>query len=325
MAYTNTELLKFLDLPDTIVEALQSKQSSTYTPARNQFLNALVNKIAYQKVDAPNVSNPFDKYWGFPINYGDTIENVFTPLKQGKKFNSDATNPFAKEKPEVIPLYGQINYEMQYKVTIEDAMLRRAAFNEYGFMQLIDTILANQPKARALDHYWATLTMLNNADLFANGFETVTRGANDKATAEVVTKKIIEVVSSFQLPVNTNNKLQQYNPTELSKCLLIIKQDVLNSINLDYLAGVYNLSKVELIKNIIPVASFQTLNESGETIGEDLDFMIIDTDGLDMHKALEDGGELYNPEGKYTNHYLNSWALFGFKYYYNARAFKLSA
>ena len=323
MAYTNTELLKFLDLPDTIITGLQTKESATYTAARNQFLNALVNKIAYQKVDAPQASNPFDKYWGFPINYGDTIENVFVPLKQGKKFNSDATNPFAKDKPEVIPLYGQINYDMQYKVTIEDALLRRAAFNEYGFMQLIEQILGNQPKARALDHYWATLTMLNNPDIFANGIEEIVDEGDAKVNAENITKKIIDVVSSFQLPVNTNNKLQQYNPTELSKCLLIIKQDVLNSINLDYLAGVYNLSKVDLIKNIIPVASFQTLNESGETIGDDITFMVIDTDGLDMHKALEDGGELYNPEGKYTNHYLNSWAVFGFKYYYNARAFQL--
>ena len=32
---------------------------------------------------------------------------------------------------------------------------------------------------------------------------------------------------------------------------------------------------------------------------------------------------IYNPKGKYTNQYTNLWKVFGFKYFYNAKAFKL--
>ena len=326
---TNAEILEYLELPDTIVTALGSKEVSVYQPARNQFLNAIVNKILYQYVDSPNVNNPFEKYDGAPINYGDTIENVYTRLPKGYKFDPNATDPFTKKKPEVITLYGTINYEMQYEVTIEDALLRRAVLSEYGFMNLINKILGNMPKRMRLDHYFATLRMLNNQDLYADGFEKVTRGATDEETAKVVTRKIVDTVTSFALPSTANNALGEYQITDKSKVLLIIKQELLNSINLDYLAGVYNLSKVDLINNIIPVQSFQVQQEDEDgkttTIGEDLDFIILDTDGFDMHKALEDGGEIYNPKGKYTNHFLNSWKVFAFKYYFNARAFKLSA
>ena len=52
--------------------------------------------------------------------------------------------------------------------------------------------------------------------------------------------------------------------------------------------------------------------------------MVIDTKGFDNHVALEDGGMIYNPKGKYTNHFYNLWKIISFKYFYNARAFKLS-
>jgi hypothetical protein len=90
---------------------------------------------------------------------------------------------------------------------------------------------------------------------------------------------------------------------------------------------VFNLSKVDLIKNIIVVDGFQTvLTTEGNLVtnGEDLDFIIVDTKGMDNHVALQDGGLIYNPEGKYTNHYYNLWKIISFKQFYNARAFKLS-
>ena len=88
----------------------------------------------------------------------------------------------------------------------------------------------------------------------------------------------------------------------------------------------FNLSKVDLIKQIIPVRSFKTIapdTEDAEEVGEDLDFIILDAKGFDIHPALEDSGMIYNPKGKYTNHFTNSWKIISYKYFRNARAFKV--
>ena len=323
---TNEQVVKALELPSTIISDLQTAQGSQFQAVANQFLEALFNKVIYQTVDSMDFSNPFKRYDSFPISFGDTIENIFVEMPKGYKFDKDATDPFAKAKPSVKTLYATINYEMQYETTIEDSLLRRATLNEYGFMNLIETILSSLSKSMNIDEYFATLTMLNNANLFANGIETYTSGATDEETAKIITKKIIDVATNMQLPNTKNNKLKTLNSTANNRLLLVIKQDILNSINLDYLTGVFNLDKVDLIKNIIPVETFQYKDGESEVLkGEDISFMIIDTKGFDNHVALQDGGMIYNPKGKYTNHFYNLWKIISYKYFYNARAFKVSA
>ena len=320
---TNAQMVDFLGLPQDIITKLQTAQGDTFSATANQFLSALVNKIVYQSVDSMEFTNPFKKFDGRPINYGETIENIFVEMPEGYKFNSEATNPFAKKKPSVKTLYASINYDMQYKVTIEDSLLRRAALNEYGFMNLIDTILAQLQKRVSLDEYFATIAMLNNEDIYAAGFEEVSVSSDAKARAEKVTRTIINTMSRFTLPGNGNNALGVLQSSKKEDVLLIIKAELLNDINLDYLAGVYNLSKVDLLSQIIPVDSFVTTNASGEEVGTDIDFVMLDTKGFDIHTNLQDGGMIYNPEGKYTNHYANLWKVLSFKYFYNARAYKL--
>lgn len=324
---TNPELLEYLELPEDILTQLQTAQGSEFQAVANQFLSALVNKILYQTVESMEFTNPFKKYDSFPITYGDTIENIFVELPVGYKFDKDATDPFTKRNPSVKSLYATINYELQYETTVQDSLLRRAAVNEYGFMNLIDSILATLSKSMSFDEYKATIAMLNNEDLFASGFEEIAKGSTTTETAKTVTETIINTVSSFKLPMTSNNKAGVLNASRPEDCLLIIKYGLLNSINLDYLTGVFNLSKVDLVKNIIEVDGFQVAKpgeEDPELVGEDIDFMIIDSRGFDNHVALQDGGMIYNPKGKYTNHFMNLWKIISFKTFYNARAFKIT-
>lgn len=320
---TNEELVEYLELPDTIIEDLKTAQGSQFQAVANQFLEPLFNKVIYQSVEQMDFANPFKKYDSYPVQYGDTIENIFIETPKGYQFNKDATDPFTKVKPSVKTLYATINYEMQYETTIEDSLLRRAVLNRYGFMNLIDGILRSLEQAATNDEYFATIGMLNNENIFAEGFQDVKRGTSNEETAKIITEKVVDTMSSFTLPMTSNNKLNVLHTTRDSDVLLIIKYKLLNMINLDYLSGVYNLSKVDLVKNIIVVDTFQVAGEDGTLKGEDIDFMVIDTRGFDNHVALQDGGMIYNPKGKYTNHFYNLWKIISFKYFYNARAFKL--
>lgn len=326
---TNKQLLEYLELPADTLTNLATAQGTDYQAKSNEFLDALFNKVLYQTVTSMEFTNPFKRYDGFPIQYGDTIENIFVELPKGYKFDKDASDPFTKCNPDVKTLYSSINYEMQYCTTIQDSLLRRACLSEYGMMNLIDTIIGALSKAMNIDEYKATIAMLNNADLYAGGFQKLeyAQGATDKDKAELITKTIVNTVSSFKLPMTSNNKLGVEQNSSAGDLLLVIKYGLLNSINLDYLTGVYNLSKVDLLKNIVEVDGFQVTKDVSGTptmVGDDIDFIILDTKGFDMHTALQDGGLIYNPKGKYTNHFYNLWKIMSFKYFYNARAFKLT-
>lgn len=331
---TNGELVSGLGLPADILTKLQTEQGTSFSATANQFIEALVNKIVYQKVDKMEFTNPFAQFEGYAVKFGDTIENIFTELPVGYTFDKDATDPFTKYIPSVKVLYATINFEMQYCVTIQDSLLRRAVLNEYGLMNLVSYFLSTLGDRKAIDEYQATVYMLNNADIYAGGFEDleVLSTATSLEKYKAVTQKIIDVVTDFALPCKDNNKLGVLTATKKKDVVLVIKQDVLNHINLDYLAGVFNLEKVELVKKIIPVRSFKVVKPGNpdadpatdpSAVGDDLDFVILDARGFDIHNALEDSGMIYNPKGKYTNHFTNNWKIISYKYYFNARAFKI--
>lgn len=335
---TNPEVVDYLGLPEDIMEKLGTAQGDEFVAVKNQFLNEIINKICYQVVDKFGWENPFKKYDAFPVNYGDTIENIFVELPKGYEFDKDATNPFGKVKNQVKVSYATINYEMQYKITIEDSLLRRAVLNEYGFMNVINAILSSMTTAKNVDEYFATLRMLNNPELYGNSAVDTTdpdapvysfaeieipTGSTSKDTAQIITEQIVDDWSSMILPKTTKNALKVMTASSRENLLLIVRRDILNSINLDFLAGVFNLSKVDLLKNILTVDSFVTKDSEGTTYGEELGYMIIDTRAFDNHVALQDGGLIYNPQGKYTNHFLNLWKIISFKRFYNAVAWKI--
>lgn len=330
---TNGEVVAAAGLPADTVTKLATAQGSEFQATMNQFLTAIVNKIVYQKVESMQFSNPFKKYDSYPVNYGDTIENLFVDMPDGYVFNKDATDPFAKKQPKVLPLYASINYEMQYQTTIQDVLIRRCALKEYGFMEIINSILSTLVTKRSVDEYIATIRMLNNANIYAGGFESFTpEGTSEPEKYKSVTMKLVNVVHDFLLPSADNNKAGVMQVSTPSNLLIIMKQSLLDSINIQYLTGVFNLNKIDIGSQIMTVRSFVTGSNTmtGENVttsaptGEDLDFIVIDTRGFDNHVALEDGGTIYNPKGKYTNHFTNLWKIISFKYWYQARAFKLA-
>lgn len=324
---SNSEVIAALGLPKDIIDAVATKEGDSFVAAVNQVLNA-VNKIAYQRAEKMNFSDPFKKYDGKPITYGTTVENLWIEPPKGYKYDPNATDPFGKQAITNKALYASINYDMQYQTTIQRDLIRKAVLNEGGLMELINYIAESVATQTEIDTYEATIRMLNNKDLFSGGITDLdVTGMDDAKKAKTVSRKIADTITDFALPCHDNNALKVMNVCPKEHALLIIKQSILNDINWDFLAGVYNLSKVDLASKIIPVRDFRTISVTSAGVasaaGDDIAFMVIDDRGFDNHVALRDGGSIYNPKGRYLNQYTDLWKIISYKYWFNAKAFKL--
>lgn len=328
---TNEEIIAVLGLPNSVITALQddSVDTTTYQANMNQFLNNVVNKIAYQRIYAmKSFKNPFGRFKSYPVEWGDTIENLYVELPTGYKYNKDATDPFTKSNPSVKAFYNQINSEMQYCVTIQRDLMRRAFLRANGLQSIIDVIIKQLTVAMEIDEYKSQLTVLNNANAFANGFETF--NADQYSTAEdaaqALTLKIADLVDDMTVaPSTAHNKAGVETISNKEDLILVIKPEIMQRINFEYLTGVFNLSKVELVNNIIKVPTFMTGDTTNtQTVGQDVDFMLLDKDIFENHQVLRDGGAIYNPKGRYVNHFTDNWNLFGLKTFVNAHAFKIT-
>lgn len=335
-ALTNEQILDSIGFPKDFLDNLKTLQGNQYVAKSNEFLSALVNKILYQRIRDIDFTNPFSKYDGFPLEFGDTIENVYVQLVRGYGFDKDADDPFTKVNPSVVTSYVSINFEMQYCITIQDVLLRRASLSRYGLDNLVGKILRSVVVAMNVDEYLANLIMLNNADLYANSVDgeveeiDVSQATSDTERYATIAEKIIQTYTDMLIPSPDYNKRGVFTVSSKSNLLLIIKQSLLNKINLSFLAGVYNLDKVDLLSSILAVRDFRVAirdyqNDPIVTSedGEDIAFVILDTTGFDNHQALRDDGMIYNPKGKYTNHFANNWKILSFRPDAQAVAYKI--
>ena len=185
--------------------------------------------------------------------------------------------------------------------------------------------------------YNAEITYLNKADLYANGIESIATKAveaDEKKKAKLITKTLAKALKDMTFPATDNNAMKVMNVSKFADLYVIIKEDVLQDINFDFLEGVFNLSKIELAKHFIEIRSFQTIKNTkdGSTsavtpsvTGDDLAFVILDKNGFDNHVMLDIGTSIYNPKKHYTNMFHTLWKIFNYRNDFNARAFKIDS
>lgn len=334
---SNKEVLAVLGLPSDVITNLQSNAQETYEPASNKFLNGLVNKITKQQVAVTKFTNPFTLFDKDPLAFGDTIENVRIDVSKGTPYAETTDDPFARTKPVAKGRYITDNFEYQWASTIEQKELAKACLASNGFMQISDAIVESMNTARNIEEYNAEITYLNKADLYANGIESIATKAveaDEKKKAKLITKTLAKALKDMTFPATDNNAMKVMNVSKFDDLYVIIKEDVLQDINFDFLEGVFNLSKIELAKHFIEIRSFQTIKNTkdGSTsavtpsvTGDDLAFVILDKNGFDNHVMLDIGTSIYNPKKHYTNMFHTLWKIFNYRNDFNARAFKIDS
>lgn len=328
MDFTSFE--NYYKLPAGTVTALQTAQGTTFTQHMNEFLSKVIDKIAYTMVHTVQFTNPFAQFWGKPIEYGNTIENLFVELPDSEDFDGSPTepeNPFKQKRPTVDAYYTSINWRKRYKVTVSDEMIRRAVKSPETLGSLVAGIIEGLTTKMNIDKYYGAITVLDNANNYAKGVENLNYSANatDEDKAKLLVGAIVGCKSHFTKPNKVNNKAGVDAITNVSDIVVVIKSDLLNTINMEYLAGIFNLDKIEMQARIIDIETFQVdkSSTSSPSLTTDIDMVVFDRNALDFHPALQVSERLRNPEKLYTNYYLHSWDLLSFKLFKNARAYKL--
>ena len=287
-----------------------------YAPAKNQLLNALYNKIALTLISSVEFNNAFSRFRGEPISYGDTIEDIYIGIPDGYDYDPTNTNPFGQNAPDVKALYHTLNKQMQYKQTIHDAEFRRAMRTPYGLDSLVSKIIATLKTSSEYDDWLIGKEILSQEKCYGKVVMMGVRTGTPATDGKTLLNAVKDAGLGMRFPTDAYNQQGVLQVTPVSKQVLIICAEYKKEIDLDVLAGVYNLSKADITQSIIEVDRF-----NDPTIGA----VLVDEDFLRFHYALEDGGLIYNPQGLYTNHFWNSWAVCTARLYKNAVMFKFEA
>lgn len=320
---TNAELINAIvegaSYSDRIPLATQSNLSDVadailnYAPAKNDVLSALYNKIALTIINSMEFDNPFDRFRRADINYGDTLEDIFVDIPESYEYDHTNTNPFAQVTPDVKALYSVINKQLQYEQTIWDAEFRRALRSPYGLDTLVNKIINSLNVASRVDDFLIAKELLSQEGSFGKvvymGAESGTPATDGKTLLDAIKN----ASAGMKFPSRQFNQQGVMQNTPMDRQILVISSKYKNIIDLDVLAGVYNLDKVDFKQQIIEIDGF-----ADDEIGA----VLIDEKFLNFHYALQDGGLIYNPKALATNHFWNSWSINTVSLFQNAVMFK---
>lgn len=114
------------------------------TPAfANQFINALVNRIAIVRVQSANFNNPYSILKKGYLEYGETVEDIFVSIAKAVDFSAEKApkREFQRSIPDVRSAFHVMNWRVMYPVTIQDEDLRQAFLSIDGVQNLIAKIV----------------------------------------------------------------------------------------------------------------------------------------------------------------------------------------
>ena len=126
-----------------------------YPALANQFLNALVNRIALVRVKSAVFNNAYAELKKGYLEFGETVEEVFVNIAKAREFNPDKgeARELKRTIPDVRTAFHTMNWRVQYPVTIQDEDLRMAFTSINGVTDLIAKIVDSVYTAAEYDEY----------------------------------------------------------------------------------------------------------------------------------------------------------------------------
>ena len=114
-----------------------------YPALANQFLNALINRIAMVRIKSASFYNDYAELKKGYLEFGETVEEVFVNIAKAREFSAEKAEARELKRtiPDVRAAFHTMNWRVQYPVTIQDEDLRQAFMNINGVQDLIARIV----------------------------------------------------------------------------------------------------------------------------------------------------------------------------------------
>lgn len=296
----------------------------TYQSTQNEFLSALINRIALSIIRNKTLKNPLAILKKGTIPLGSDIQEIFTNMAKDQGFDGSGSKLLTKTTPDTKVLYQRMNRKGQYPTTISKQQLQ-TAFTSYAELEkLLNGIVTAMYSG---DNYDEFILMKNIvADAITN--EKVVTVSVDHITGEGSAKGLIKAIKktskAFTFPSSSFNTYFANKPdsdtgdpvitwTPPEDQVLLIRADIMTDISIDVLAAAFNLDKVAFKSMVLEVDSFGSATNCYA--------MLIDRSWMQVYDNLFETTEFYNAQGLYWNYWLNHWQTYGYSLFANAVAF----
>ena len=312
------EVTKATDIPK-VGEVLYG-----YPAFANQFINALVNRIALVRVKSATFNNDYAELKKGYLEFGETVEEVFVSIAKAREFSAEKAKDreFKRTLPDVRSAFHTMNYRVQYPITMQDEDLRMAFMSINGVQDLIAKIVNCVYVAEQYDEFLLfkhrlikavthgkTYTMLAAAPEAYKDWAAAFRSVSNKLT-------FMSKAYNAEGVTTVTPKADQY---------IFMDSDFNAKFDVNVLASAFNMDKADFMGRLKLIDDFSTFdNERFSEImaasdmiepvtDEELQIMksvhaiIVDREWFQIYDNNNKFTEDYVASGMYWNYFYNVW------------------
>lgn len=306
-----------------------------YQVVQNEFMSALINRIAATQFEVKYFNNPLRVLEGDRVPFGHAVQDIAVNKIAGRKFDvEDFAGLLAKYEADVKVQYLEVNSDIQYPVTITKAKLQKAFLSWDNLNTFIDEITNEMYNSAYIDEYNQVRALVTEAYLNNRvQIETVS-AVSDESTAKAFTEKARELFLNFQAPSSSYNAWAKVggagrpiitwtNPEDI---VIIIKNSVRAKLDVQSLAAAFNVEYATLLGNIISVPDFDIYNDDGtkHSDGSAIVGILCDKAFFKIREQDRDFSDFWNPNNRTWQLYLNIVKMYATSLFANAVVFATS-
>lgn len=296
-------------IPDPTQGNIQATIDALFEPMNkqyfNQFIDQLIMRIGDTFVHQQSYRNPLGVFKKSKMMYGDTLQEIIPKWIRAHSYVDDAEDVFKMARPDVATWYHSQNRRDRYDITVNDTELRTAFTEDYGLNRLVAALLATPMNSDEYDEYRIMMQLIA---YYEHSWGFYKHHLTAAPTTEATGKEFLTAVRAYAGKLTFPNTI--YNsgaiedvpvfvrPTEL---VLLITPDVQANIDVQTLAGVFQLDKADIRYRTILVDEFPVPDAVALLTTEDF-FQCRDT--------VYETTSAYNPKTLGTNYFLHHWGIY---------------
>lgn len=307
----------------------------------NQFINALVNRIAIVRVQSATFNNPYSMLKKGYIEFGETVEDIFVSIAKVVDFNPEKAREreYKRTFPDVRSAFHAMNWRVMYPVTIQDEDLKQAFLSMDGVQNLIAKIVDAVYTGAEYDEFLLFKYLLIKAISHGKMKPVAIGDGTDLKESAVQFRGV-----SNLLPFMSGEYNEVGVKTTTPKDRQVIFMDAMFNAQFDVnvLASAFNMDKADFMGRLFLIDNwtsfdnerFDIIRANSDGIEEvtseelallaDVKAVILDENWFQVYDNNNKFTEKYSASGLYWNYFYHTWKTISNSPFSNAVVFVTS-
>lgn len=304
----------------------------------NQFINALVNRIAAVKVKSATFNDAYKELKKGFLEYGETVEEVFVNIAKAREFSVEKAEAreFKRTLPDVRSAFHVMNYRVQYPVTIQDEDLKTAFLSMEGVQDLIAKIVDSVYTASEYDEFLLFKYLMIKAITKGQMYPVSVGSGTDMRQAAIAFRGTSNQLEFMNTKYNASGV---HTSTRRADQYIFMDADFNAQYDVDVLASAFNMDKATFMGHLKLIDNWTTFdNERFELITQNTNQLekvtdaelalmanvkavLVDQEWFQMYDNKAQFTEKYIASGLYWNYFYNIWKTVSSSPFSNAVVF----